>query len=78
LEGYGTSYDIENPESIEDALFILQRIKGGGSNRSDAYDCDFGGLAFYETVAIRVKTTMGKWPEVVDSAIDTSVNVLFD
>jgi hypothetical protein len=37
---------------------------------------DFNGLAFYETVAIRVKTTMGKWPEVVDSAIDTSVNVL--
>jgi DNA repair protein RadD len=76
VEGYGTSYDIENPESIEDALLILQRIKGGGSKRSDGYDCDFGGLAFYETVAIRVKTTMGKWPEVVDSAIDTSVNVL--
>jgi hypothetical protein len=37
---------------------------------------DFHGITFYETIAIRVKLTMGKWPEVVDSAIDTSVNVL--
>jgi len=68
--------NIENPESIEKAFEFLERIRTKDGRGFDSWHCDFYGLAFYETVAIRVKTTMGRWPEVVDSAIDTSVNVL--
>lgn len=80
LEGNGFYPDsfcnIENPESIEKAFEVLKRIqtRENGMRHDSWYD--FADLAFYETVAIRVKLTMGKWPELVDSAIDTSVNVL--
>jgi DNA repair protein RadD len=59
------------PDNIQNAWEELHYLND--SELSEEYQNDE--IYFYDTDAIRVKTTMGRWPEVVDSAI--GVDIIF-